>query len=277
MYDIYERLKRQHKLNENEKMIVQYLLNHLDEIPYLSSRELARRTYTSSTAIIRFIKKLNYESYNDFKIHIVSDLKNMDNPNPSIMSNEDMLSLVNKISDIEITIIQKTKDMLSMNELNKIISLMNQYQYIDIIANDTNASIGEYASHLFFSVGKIVNVYHHSDKQLLLALNVPQDHIVLMISKYGKNEHMNKVAMLLRKRGIHTIALTTHMDEGLASQCQYSLYGWVEDSFDKLKDTVFYISLKYILDLMYVILFSQNYDNTIQLEKLYDSIFFKKL
>ncbi|MDD8048241.1 MAG: MurR/RpiR family transcriptional regulator [Thomasclavelia sp.] len=277
MESIFDRIQKQNKLNENEKIILDYIVNHLDEIPYISSRELARRTYTSSTVIIRFIKKLNYESYNDFKLNIVADLKHMNAPDLSILSNEDILSLVNKTSDIEIQIIERTKENLSMNKLKDIASLLVKYQYIDIIANDTNATIAQYASHLLWSLGKIVNVYDKSDKQLFVGINIPQDHLVILISKYGRNDILKKTALTLKSRGVKTIGLTSQFDKQLFKLCDYHINGFVEESSEKLRDTVFYISLKYILDLFYVILFSQNYDNAIQLEDLYSNIFNKKM
>lgn len=273
MDTIFDRIKQANHLNDNDDVIIQYIIDHIEEIPYLSSGELARKTYTSSTSIIRFVKKLKYQSYNDFKLHIVSDLKNIKNPTLSIMPNEDMLSLVNKISEIEISIIKKTKDMLSMDVLTQVMAYISEHQYIDIIANDTNASIGEYASHLLWSVGKIVNVYHNSDKQLYIGLNIPKDHVVIFISKVGNNDHFIKIAKILKERGIKTILLTSGSNVDLAKYCDYCLYGLVEKTSAKLRDSVFYISMKYILDLIYVILFSQNYKNTIQLEQIYKDIY----
>ncbi|MDE6953780.1 MAG: MurR/RpiR family transcriptional regulator [Erysipelotrichales bacterium] len=273
MDTIFDRIKQANHLNDNDDVIIQYIINHLEEIPHLSSGELARRTYTSSTSIIRFIKKLKYQSYNDFKLHIVSDLKNIKNPTLSVMPNEDMLSLVNKISKIEINIIQKTKELLSMEVLTQVMAYISKHQYIDIIANDTNASIGDYASHLLWSVGKFVQVYHHSDKQLYVGLNTPQDHVVIFISKKGNNAHLKKIAKILKVRGVKTILLTSNLDEGLAQYCDYCLYGLMEQTSAQLRDSVFYMSIKYILDLIYVILFSQNYENTIQLEQIYKDIY----
>lgn len=275
MSNIFERLKENNHLNANEEIIVEYLINHLDEIPYISSGEFARRTYTSSTSIIRFIKKLKYKSYTDFRLHIVSDLKNMKNPIPSIQSNEDMITLVNKISEIETSIIQKTKETISIETLHKVMILINQYQYIDIIATDTNSTIAEYASHLLWSVGKIATVYHNNNKQLLLGLNIPKDHIVILISKSGKNPYIINTAKTLKERGVKTIALTSSLDEGLAKLCLYSLYGLSETSSEKLKDAVFFISINCIIHLIYAILFSQNYESTLELEKLYIELFNK--
>lgn len=276
MDNVFERLKQVKNLNENDKVIVQYIKEHLDEIPYLSSGELARQTYTSSTSIIRFIKKLNYTSYNDFKLHIVSDLKNMKSSTLSIMSHEEILSLVNKVSDIDVSIIQKTKDLLSIETLKNMMILMNKYKYIDIIANDANAALGEYASHLLWSVNKVTTVHQQSDKQLLVGFQIPQDHLVIIISKYGKNPHFINIVKMLKKREVKTIIMTSQMGKELSQYCDYCLYGIVEESLDKLRDSVFYISIKYLFDLLYAILFSQNYEQAIEFESLYKFVYEKQ-
>lgn len=277
MSHIYKRIEQLHKLNENEKMIVKYLVDNLDQIPQLSSRELARRTYTSSTAIIRFIKKLGYQSYNDFKLHIVSDLKNLKLSDNSIVSKEDILSLINKMSDIEVAVISQTKEMLSIDVLNHISVLLNQYQYIDILASDANATIAKYASHILWRTGKIVQVFLESDLQQMMSIHIPNDHIVIAISKFGTQVSILKSVDLLKKRNIPLIAITSNKDSDLAKKCQYVLYGVIEDTAYKLSDIVFYISLKYLFDLLYVMIFSQNYEDTIQLDKLHQKLYFQKM
>lgn len=68
--DILKELQKHFDLSENEIVIATYMIEHIEEIPKLSSREFAKRTYTSATSIIRFIKKLGYSNYNEFKYNI---------------------------------------------------------------------------------------------------------------------------------------------------------------------------------------------------------------
>ena len=138
---ILDRLNENYHLSENDQVIVTYLLEHLEEIPQLSSRELAKRTYTSATTIIRFIKKLGYKNYSDFKYHIVLMLKNMNLDNYDIFSGEDILSISQKVSQLENDTIQKTKDSLNQKDLQDIVSSIESQKYVDIYANDTNSTI----------------------------------------------------------------------------------------------------------------------------------------
>ena len=60
---------------EREQKICEYILEHCEQVSRMSSRELGRQTFTSSTVIIRFCRKLGYESYNDFKVNLISAMK----------------------------------------------------------------------------------------------------------------------------------------------------------------------------------------------------------
>lgn len=169
---ILDRLNENYHLSENDQVIVTYLLEHLEEIPQLSSRELAKRTYTSATTIIRFIKKLGYKNYSDFKYHIVLMLKNMNLDNYDIFSGEDILSISQKVSQLENDTIQKTKDSLNQKDLQDIVSSIESQKYVDIYANDTNSTICYYAAHIFSRLGIFVQVYKDTDLQINHALNI---------------------------------------------------------------------------------------------------------
>lgn len=54
---LLSRLKEQNNFTEREKMISQYIIENSEQIINMSSRELANRTLTNSTTIIRFVKK----------------------------------------------------------------------------------------------------------------------------------------------------------------------------------------------------------------------------
>lgn len=48
-----------------------------------------RRTYTSSTAVLRCIKKLGFQNYNDFKLNINSYLKNYTAEETKVSENDE--------------------------------------------------------------------------------------------------------------------------------------------------------------------------------------------
>ena len=114
--------------------------------------------------------------------------------------------------------------------------MISKNKYIDIIANDTNSTIGDYASHLLSSVNKIVNVYHNHDKQLWLSFNVERDHTIILVSKYGKNKHLLRVVDILKERKIPFLVITSKQAKELSLKTPYVLYGIIHEEFESLKD-----------------------------------------
>ena len=274
--DIFESINSAVKLTENEKVMVKYMLANKDTITQLSSREFARKTYTNATSILRFIKKLGFSDYNDFRVHILSYIKSYTIRDTTIISNEDILSLLTKASAMQIGVIEQTKDQIPLDTMKKIIEIVKEKTYIDIIANDANASIADYASYLLVSLGRMVTVYRDKHMQMNMGININEEHVVFIISKYGKDNYILNTLQVLKSRNIQTIAITADASNTLAKKCDHVLLGALGSSSDPLKDKLFHISSKFIFDALYIILFSHNYENTLQLDKLQHELLFKK-
>lgn len=274
---ILEKIANDYKLNDNDLYLAKYIIDHSDEVIHLSTHQLAKNTYTSATTVVRFIKKLGFTNYNDFRIYIQSFLSQYYLKDMEILSHESLFSIKDKLSEIEVGIIKQTKDMISLNVLKKVMSYISKNKYIDIIANDTNACIGEYASHLLLSAGKIATVYQNKDKQLWLSLNVDDHHTIIMVSKYGKDKHLLNIADILVKRKIPFIIITSNKENPLVKKQATILHGIIHDEFESLKDMIFYISLKYIFDLMYSVLISENLQQAKEVDQLYGALYDKKM
>lgn len=270
---ILEQFKKDFKLNENDLFIIHYIIEHSEEITSYSSHQLAKETYSSPTAIIRLVKKIGFKNYNDFKLNIHSLLNKYTLSNMRIMSNEDLYTIKNKLAEIETGIINQTKEHLNSNVFNEVMTMISRNKYIDIIANDANAAISEYGSHILSSVNKFVNVYHNGNRQLWFSLNVTSDHTVILISKFGKTRHLLNIADTLKQRHIPFIVITTDDTNDLAHKTPYVLYGINHGELDNLKDMIFYISLKYIFDLIYTALFSYDYKQAKEVDDLYAKIY----
>lgn len=271
MKNLLTQIQKDIKLTQNEENIITYIIEHSDEIPNLSSRELARRCYTTATSIMRLVKKLGYKDYNDFRYNAINYFKNLPSEDFQISSNENALSLLNKIAQIEVETIQKTKEMISLPQLQDVVELLNNTIYIDIIASDTNKEIARYFSHYLYSVGKIASVYYDSDKQVHLSLNIPKDHVVIVISKYARNEELLQTVKLMKNKVIKTILLTGNRESELSKWCDITLstpmdgdLEVIDDSELQLKNMVFHTSIKYIFDVLYTLLFSIDYENSYQ-------------
>ena len=248
------------QFNETQNIICQYILNHSEDVVKMSARALAKETYTNASTIIRFVQKIGYENYNDFKI----------------TEKEKSISIVDKISELEKNVIEKTKNQLSLQQIEYIAELLKKTTYIDFISSDANACIADYACHLFFLERKIANNYTTSNQQLYLTLTELKEHVVFVISRRGEDEKILKVVQELHKnKEIKIIAITGRKDSPIARYCDEILSAIHIGSFVELRDMIFQVSAQYIINCLFSLLFTDDYQSIVQFNDEYEKIYLK--
>lgn len=82
---LLDKLQATNNLTANEQRIASFILGHIDEVPQMTIEDLAKKTYTSHSAIVRLAKKLDYDGFKEFKAEIVEivyrNLHKIDNVN----------------------------------------------------------------------------------------------------------------------------------------------------------------------------------------------------
>lgn len=62
-----------HELNENDLQIVSYIIKHKHECQKMPIVELAQKTLTSKSSIVRLAKKLGFSGFSEFKYSLKND------------------------------------------------------------------------------------------------------------------------------------------------------------------------------------------------------------
>ena len=65
-------------LSKNQKQVANYILEHRSKCVRMTLSELGKACNLSETTIIRFINKLEYTSYQDFRLDMAQDLSRND-------------------------------------------------------------------------------------------------------------------------------------------------------------------------------------------------------
>lgn len=274
MMKLINKIKEMYHLSYSDESILAYVIENIDYIPDMSSHQLAKDTFTSPATIVRFCKKLQFNSYADFRYNISNLLKNMQVNEMNVTSNENIISILQKSSQLEFFSITRTKDLMNIDQLSKLIDDINRVKYIDIIAYDANAKLGDYFSHLMIQVGKISNVYQNTDQQLHLSLNANQDHLVFILSKHARNKRLVKMTKMLNQKHINTVYIGGLEENVLSKLATYVFKTPFVKESEKEMEIVYFTSVKYIFDLIYCIMISKNYDLSKNTIDSYNEIFF---
>ena len=151
-------LKSAPQLTDREKDIRDYFLNHPEHIAEMSCRDIGEATYTSASSVTRFCQKFGCKGYPDFKLRFLSDVKGgqiLDDPGSvQISERENMVTLLEKVSEVQTQALEATRNALSLSQLLRIQRLLLEHTYIDLYAYDTNIHLARYAGSQFFTPEK---------------------------------------------------------------------------------------------------------------------------
>lgn len=261
-------------LNENEKHLMRYIEEHIEEIPSLSSRELARRTFTNPTMVLRFCRKLGFENFNDFKVNIGYELKNKSESGPKVIRDANPLTTNNRLAVLYGDVVSETRNSLSMEVIAAVAGQITQKPYLDFVGTDLNEAVTLYAAHMFANLGKLTESYRDMHRLLYLGLNATPEHLVFLFSKDGTNRRIVQCAKELGRKQVATAALTSASESPLAKECSFVLPTIFDKPFLEMGNIVYTISAQYVMNLLYLQYFSGHYDGVVKLTEEYGRLLY---
>ncbi|MEY8437796.1 MurR/RpiR family transcriptional regulator [Atopobiaceae bacterium 24-176] len=275
--DVFQSLRQSRELTENERMIAGYVLDHPEEVARMSSRELARRTYTNPTAVLRFSRKLGFDNFNDFKVNIVSDLKRARMDGVRVRPTDAPVAVCDKMAHLNARIVEETKRKLSMRTLRQVASLIEGAAAVDFFATDLNAAVASYATHILCLAGKLCCVLDTLDRSVYSALVAPADHVAFLVSKSGMDRTLLEVADVLKGRHVPTVAITASPNAPLAGRCDHVLEAFYFTRSERFGEMVFGTSCKYLYDTLFAMVYAGSTERVEALARSYDALYYDRL
>lgn len=269
---LLKKLEEKEHFTERECEIADYILHNCEAVVKMTTRELAVETFTSATVIVRFVKKIGYEGFQDFKLHLLGDIKESRFERVEVERKEHMISLMNKISSLHEKSLYETKELLSIEELDRIQTVFQQYPMVDFFGFDANAAIGEYASHNFIQAGMCSNVYSSVDKILMYEYYVSRS-VVIVISRMGKNRYIYQAVRNLKKKDHFVVCITGNRESPIAKCADAVFLCPYKENVIQLGDAMFHTAVSYILDLLVAVLIRNNYDGARELYQKHTELF----
>lgn len=261
MKGLIKQLQEQEGFSESERMIASYLLAHFRNLPGMSTRQLAKETFTSSAAIVRFSQKLGFGGYSEFRVKFLADMmRYTDRPHGEelAMTDRDSVhSILDKVTSIELDSIKETRGLLEPADFVRALAIINKSDHIDFYAMDNNLDIANMAATGFIMANKCSTVHQAMTMQYLQATGAPKEHVAFFISRTGENRMLLDIAHLLKLRGNPIIVLTASTKSSLASLADVVFPVATVNSMEELGPRVFLLGAKYVMDILFAVLMTR--------------------
>ncbi|MFD0617862.1 MULTISPECIES: MurR/RpiR family transcriptional regulator [Paenibacillus] len=210
-----------------EKLVAEYILENLEDIPHLSIKNLAQLTKTSDASVLRFCKTMGYTGYRSFIVSISASLGSMDEEEKDqytdIQPGDDLSVIISNISRNNIKSIEDTQSVIDKNEIARAVQVLRQSKRIAFFGIGASSLIGIDAEQKFTRINKVCHTYADGHSQLTAAVLMEKNDVAIFISNSGDTVEILDSLEIAKKNGACTIAITKYHKSELADKADIVL------------------------------------------------------
>ncbi|GCL72979.1 MurR/RpiR family transcriptional regulator [Paenibacillus naphthalenovorans] len=240
------------QLSQSEKKIADYIVSFPEEIIHLAITELAERSGSSDSSIIRFCRRIGYKGFQDLKINIAKEVVRPEKQIQEGIELDDRVSTIKKkISESSIQAIYDTLEVLQDDELEKAVEAIAGARIIEIYGTGASGSIALDAQHKFLKIGIKTLAYTDVFLQSMSASLLNDQDVVLAISHSGTNLDILHAAEMAKEQGATVIAITNFSKSPLTKVAHINLYTAAQETMFRTDAMASRIAQLMIIDSIY--------------------------
>ncbi|MFC5452041.1 MurR/RpiR family transcriptional regulator [Paenibacillus aestuarii] len=210
-----------------EKLVADYVLDNLEEIPHLSIKSLAQLTKTSDASVLRFCKTMGYKGYRNFIVSISASIGSMDEEQKDqytdIQPGDDLHTIISNISRNNMKSIEDTLSVIDKREIERAVQVLRESNRIVFFGVGASGLVGIDAEQKFSRINKMCHTYTDGHSQLTAATLLEKNDVAIFISNSGNTAEILDALEIAKKNGACLIAITKYNKSALAEQANIVL------------------------------------------------------
>ena len=210
--------ERWDEFTPSDKKIGEYIVDNPEQIVNYNTLELADLIDTSQSAIIRFIKKIGYKGYIDFKIDVAKSLEESNDffPDEVITKNESIENIISKSKNNGSATVEKTYSLIDTEAIKRAIDDINKANNIYLAGVGSSGLICEDFSYKLQRSGKKVFYQVDAHTNLALVTNIDKEDLLIAISYSGLTKEILIASEYAKKVGAKVISISKSLNSTLA-------------------------------------------------------------
>jgi Transcriptional regulators len=267
--NIFARLKTFNDFTETEKRIVNYIENNALEFSLASIDEIVEVCESSHSAIYRFCKKMGYTGFNELKHRVSVSMTDIDvysknkilNYNYPFIKTDNTFTVIAKIRELYDLSLREASNYITFNELEKAVKDIQSVKNVDIYAEINYYNLSAHFGHKLTTIGKNCWCSSNSEEKIIQAYASDETHIAFIISYFPVANKLKEIIKILKGNGVKVILITDHKKHELLNFGTYNFYLVShEQRTEKISTFSTDISLMYLFDCLYAMLFKIDYE-----------------
>lgn len=195
-------------LSDNELRILQYFKDNIQNIVYLSLKDICKELYVSNATIVRFCQKIGFKGFNELKFQLKSDL----NQSTSFANSWDIIPH-------RTSILKDFLDSIDNTLIENICSLIKNHKSIYIYGRNMSSLPAKYLYSMLSTMDIPCIYIDWIDFLSALSDSLPENSILFLFTNYGQKENYYDIIHKFHKRHVKIIWISsTEIDNSLLSK-----------------------------------------------------------
>lgn len=199
------------RMNANDHRIWQYICRHKEECRQMSLQQFADACEVSSATVLRFLKLIQMDGYNDFKAFLKWDSLNRPSFNQQSIE-QNSFNLTRTIASIQQT------------DCTGLFERMDQAERLYAYGSGAvQKSVAKVFKNYLILAERILHVIEGTEERTMAMRQMKEGDVAFLFSVSGNNPVMNDYARALRDRGIWLTAVCQDGVNELSKICHFYL------------------------------------------------------
>lgn len=250
-------------LRAAEQRVADFILKNAEELIYLTVTELAERTETSESTVVRLCQKIGYKGYQEFKIVLARDLVEPTNAiYERIDPKDDLTAIKHKIFQANAQALQDTLEVLGDGELQRAIDAVATARRVEIYGVGGSGPIAFDAYHKCLKLGVPAIAISDSDMMAMSSALLGPGTVALGISHTGASRDVCEALHNARSAGATTICITHRATSPITQVSDIKLFTAAKETAFRSDAMSSRIAQLSIIDAIYVGVALRDYDRS---------------
>jgi len=202
---------RYNTLSPDQGRIADYVLQNPKLVMLGSLADVAAACKVSETTIIRFLRKLDYSSYQVFKVNIAQELSSSKTSAvyEEVSVDDDTELIMKKVVQSTVRSITDSQQVIKPADIDKVIGMLMNARKVLIVGVGASAAIANDFYHKMLKVGLNAVVCNDPHLMNIISMGLTKDDLIVAFSHSGESREILSAVTLAKEQSCPVAAVTS--------------------------------------------------------------------
>ena len=250
-----------------ERGIAERILSDPQLVVDLSVHELAQKTFSSPSTIVRMCAHTGYSGYKEFRRDVTYELarreQDLRGKKQEIQHTDSLEQIINKITDANILSLEETRELMDVEVLRSSVEVIRRARVIYLFGMGASLCAAKDAYLKFLRLNKLCIINEDWHSQLVQSFNATAQDAALVFSYSGATAEVIECMKNLKHRGTPMIAITRCIQTPVSDLADYKLYTAANESLFRRGAMSSRMSQLNVVDILFTALANADYDQSV--------------